>query len=184
MKKAITLPLLITVSCLIAGVYGIFHDQITFTISPEYYTKYKFIQFGLTEFGMPERKNRVMAAIVGWMATWWVGLILGIILSLTGLIHKTWQQMFKVTLKAILINLLVSFVFGILGYLYALAFMPHEWEDYLSFWDVPYEIVDITNYLRVGCIHNFGYLGGVIGLPIAIAFSIKSKRRIARSTII
>jgi hypothetical protein len=35
---------------LIAGVYGILHDQITFTISPEYFTEFKSAQFPYVDF--------------------------------------------------------------------------------------------------------------------------------------
>jgi hypothetical protein len=31
---------------IIAGLYGIIHDQITYSISPEYFTKFKYRQFG------------------------------------------------------------------------------------------------------------------------------------------
>ena len=33
------------VGSVLAGVYGIFHDQVTYAISPEYFTKLKFDQF-------------------------------------------------------------------------------------------------------------------------------------------
>ena len=176
MKKVLTLPLLIIISCFIAGMYGIIHDQITYSISPEYYIKNKFIQFGLAEFLIPQGNERILVAAVGWMATWWMGLILGTILSLIAFIHKTLKQMFEITIKAILLNLLITSLLGALGYLYALAFMSYESND-LAFWNVPNETVDTTNYLRVGCIHNFGYLGGIIGLFVAIVYTIRSKRK-------
>jgi len=51
--------------------YGIIHDQITYSISPEYYTKFKFYQFGLIKSPNDFVHNpRQMAIIVGIMATW------------------------------------------------------------------------------------------------------------------
>ena len=43
------------VGALIAGVYGVFHDQITYSISPEYFTRLKFLQFHYADFGFPAR---------------------------------------------------------------------------------------------------------------------------------
>ncbi|MGB0763409.1 MAG: hypothetical protein ACPGO0_05625, partial [Acidimicrobiales bacterium] len=57
---------------LIAGLYGIIHDQITYTISPEYFTKLKFYQFEYVDFGLP---NRAFVLFIGFLATWWVGFI-------------------------------------------------------------------------------------------------------------
>ncbi|WP_321516153.1 hypothetical protein [Marinifilum fragile] len=54
MKKFLTLLLLILIASMLGGVYGMLHDQITYTISEEYYTKFKFIQFGIDSWGLGE----------------------------------------------------------------------------------------------------------------------------------
>lgn len=59
---------------LLAGIYGALHDQITYTISPEYFTRFKFLQSRAADFGFPPR---VLAAEIGFLASWWVGLIGG-----------------------------------------------------------------------------------------------------------
>jgi hypothetical protein len=46
MKKPGVLALTVIVSALLAGVYGIVHDQLTYSISHEYFTKFKYVQFG------------------------------------------------------------------------------------------------------------------------------------------
>ena len=58
------------VGAIVAGIYGIVHDQITYTISPEYLTKLKFDQFHYADIGPPDR---VFVAAIGFLATWWVG---------------------------------------------------------------------------------------------------------------
>ena len=58
----------------VAGFYGVLHDQITYSISPEYFTRMKFLQFHYADFGLPPR---VFVAEIGFLATWWVGLIAG-----------------------------------------------------------------------------------------------------------
>lgn len=55
-----------------AGIFGVVHDQVTFTISPEYFTRMKFDQFRHADFGFPPR---ILVATIGFLATWWVGLI-------------------------------------------------------------------------------------------------------------
>ena len=59
---------------LVAGVYRIIHDQITFTLAPEYFTRMKFQQFAWAEVGWP---RRWFVAEIGFLASWWVGLIAG-----------------------------------------------------------------------------------------------------------
>src|SRR5437773_893001 len=66
----------------IAGAYGAVHDQVSYTISPEYFTKVKFHQFAYADFGWPPR---VFAAEVGFLASSLVGLIAGWLLARLGL---------------------------------------------------------------------------------------------------
>ena len=51
LRKLNILLLLIGTTLIMAGIYGILHDQLTYTISPEYYTKFKFYHFGLMDMG-------------------------------------------------------------------------------------------------------------------------------------
>ena len=62
----------------IAGLYGIVHDQVTYSISQEYFTRLKFTQFRWANMGLPVR---VFVAEIGFLATWWVGLIAGWVLA-------------------------------------------------------------------------------------------------------
>src|SRR4051812_43372696 len=71
------LPLMFGISfagALIAGAYGILHDQVTYTLSEEYFTKFKAVQFRWADLGWP---RRVFVSEVGFLATWWVGFIAG-----------------------------------------------------------------------------------------------------------
>jgi hypothetical protein len=40
---------------LVSGCYGMIHDQLTYAISPEYFTHFKFDQFRAADFGMHDR---------------------------------------------------------------------------------------------------------------------------------
>ena len=56
--KLARLPAMIRISLLgavLAGIYGAVHDQISYTISDEYFTKLKFPQFWYANFGFPPR---------------------------------------------------------------------------------------------------------------------------------
>ena len=161
----------------IGGLYGILHDQLTYTISPEYYTKFKFFQFGLADMGDEAHfpNPRVQVSAVGFLATWWVGLIIGLILGLVGLIHKNAKQMFRVSLKAILITLIVAFLSGLAG----LALGELYLADAGVNWWIPENVIDTKNYISVGSMHNFSYLGGLLGLIAGIIYSVSQKRKFA-----
>ena len=51
---------------ILAGLYGVVHDQVTYSISPEYFTRLKFTQFHYADFGLPAR---VFVAEIGFLAT-------------------------------------------------------------------------------------------------------------------
>ena len=55
----------LAVSCCIAALFGALHNQVSFTLSDEYFTKFKFFQFGLSEFDVAPR---ILAAYVGILA--------------------------------------------------------------------------------------------------------------------
>ena len=175
MKKFLTLILIIAIAPIIGGLYGILHDQLTYTISPEYYTKFKFYQFGLMDMGNEAifPNPRIEVSAVGFMATWWMGLPIGLILGLVGLIHKDHRQMLKVTMKAVLITVIVAFVTGLIGLAYGKLFLADKGVD----WWLPENLIDTENFISVGSMHNFSYLGGLFGLIAGIIYSIKQKKK-------
>jgi hypothetical protein len=66
--KFILLPVLLGAGCLISGLYGALHNQISYSVSPDYFDAYKFIQFDVPV----TLRDRVGASIVGWQASWWM----------------------------------------------------------------------------------------------------------------
>ena len=175
MKKFLTLILIIAIAPIIGGLYGILHDQLTYTISPEYYTKFKFYQFGLMDMGNEAifPNPRIEVSAVGFMATWWMGIPIGLILGLVGLIHKDHRQMLKVTMKAVLITVIVAFVTGLIGMAYGKLFLADKGVD----WSLPENLIDTENFISVGSMHNFSYLGGLFGLIAGIIYSIKQNKK-------
>ena len=173
MRKILNFILIILISVLIAGIYGIVHDQITYSISAEYYTLFKFEQFGINEWGISDIRTK--AGIIGFLATWWVGLFLGIIYAIISLFLNS-TKVLKVSVKSIFLNIGVAIVFGITGFIYGNLFLkPENLNCY-----IPEQTKNVQDFVNVGSIHNFGYFGGVIGLIVGIYYQIKySKKTVA-----
>jgi hypothetical protein len=156
----------------VAGCYGIVHDQVTFTLSPEYFTKLKFEQFYYADFGGPDR---VLVAEIGFLATWWVGLLAGWVLGRISVVGEVPPLSRSEVSKAFAIIFGVAFVAGLLGYGYGtLTFetSPQLWQE----WNWYYGVQNLAEFARVGYIHWFGYVGALVGL-VASAFWLRQLRR-------
>ena len=175
MKKFLVLILIILMAPLIGGFYGILHDQLTYTISPEYYTKFKFYQFGLTGSGNEAifPNPRIAVSAVGFMATWWMGIPIGLMLGIVALMHTDSRQMLRVTMKAIMITAIVALVTGLVGLAYGRLYLADKGVD----WWLPENLFDTKSFIAVGSMHNFSYIGGLFGLIAGLTYSIKQKRK-------
>ncbi|MGE0637514.1 MAG: hypothetical protein AB7G44_11425 [Bacteroidia bacterium] len=176
MKKFNILILTIFITPVLAGFYGILHDQFTYSISPEYYTKFKFYQFGLVDIGNDAQllNPRLAVCAVGFMATWWTGIFVALGQGLTGLIHKDHKTMLTVIVKAILITLVVAALTGLTGLAYGKLYLSHT---EVSWW-MPDNLTDKENYIAVGSMHNFSYIGGALGLATGIIYQVMQKKGI------
>ena len=179
MKKISTFLLLIVISCFLGGVYGILHDQLTYSISPEYYTKFKFYQFGFIDEGSEAvlPNPRLAVSLVGFLATWWMGLFIGTFLAIVGFIHSGWKKMLTVTLKAFLLTMTVAFLTGLLGLAYGHFFLADT--PIAIRFNIPVNLTDFEGFVTVGSMHNFSYLGGIIGLVVGMIYSILQKPDLA-----
>lgn len=178
MQRYLRILLIVAISLLIAGLYGIFHDQLTYTISEEYYTKFKFIQFAMDDLGLgvnigtsetPEiilGNPRLGVALVGFLATWWMGFPIGLVLGLVVIRFHFEERFFLVFLRAIGIVLLVALATGLLGLLVGNMFFT---ESNMN-WKLPSNLVNPKRFISVGFMHNFSYLGGLFGLIAALIF--------------
>jgi len=148
---------------LIAGGYGIVHDQITFAIGPEYFTKLKFQQFAWANL---HQGDRVFVSCIGFLATWWVGLIIGWVLARRLVPNQHLPTARRKIFFGFKVVFVTGFVFGIGGYLYGLY--RGAGADY-SDWEFALrriKIDDMWSFVRVAYIHNAGYLGGLVGLVL------------------
>lgn len=161
-------------STLLAGLYGILHDQFTYSISPEYYTKFKFVQFGIRDtWGEAAMQDpRMAVSAVGFMATWWTGLIIGPILGSLGLLLPDSRLLFRSVFKAIGITLITAICCGLFG----LALGAFALADKIDV-GVPIDVVERSNFITVGIMHNFSYFGAGLGLIIGIRYLNRKRKQ-------
>jgi MFS family permease len=162
--KFIVLFILVVLGTLLSGVYGALQDQIAYTVSPEFFTKFRFQIMHID----PTVSGRWGAALVGFQSTWSVGLILGGILSLSGYIHSKPANMFYFTIQSFFIALACAFVFSIIG----LA-MDGSDNDVTK----NSQIIDKAHFQAVERMINFSKMGGVIGMFIGIFYQLYRKKK-------
>lgn len=162
-KKLLLMPPLLVLGCLIAGTYGALHDQISYTASPDYFHAFKFIQFRIS----PHLQDRLGAAIVGWTATWWMGPIIGVPLLVVGLIIPGWRAYLRCVLTVYGVAALTALLIGVGALAAAYATLT---PDNLPAFAFPEGVNDRVAFARVGLMHNFGYLGGGLGILTGSAY--------------
>lgn len=169
--------LIVVITPLLAALYGVLHDQLTYSVSPEYYTKFKFIQFGLVDRGDEAILShpRLSVAVVGVLATWWMGIPVGIVLAILGLIHRNWKEMLFISFQAFILIIVVAFLTGLIGLCYGYYNFSNDPTYFANTWSLPKNLIDIKNFVAVGSMHNFSYIGGATGLLAAIYFSVRKR---------
>ncbi len=167
MKKIPAGLLLLLLALPIAGAFGVVHDQISYTVSDEYFTKFKFIQFGLTDSYLPER---VKVGIVGFLASWWMGIPIGLLIAPVALIHRTGTTVFRVGLASFAIAVSCTLLFALGGLGYGWFQTEHINLQNYEGWFLPQNLVSLRRFLCTGYMHNAAYLGGVAGIPMAWAY--------------
>jgi hypothetical protein len=150
---------------LLAGCYGILHDQITYSMSNEYFTRLKFMQFHYANFGLPPR---MFVAEIGFLASWWVGLFAAWFIARLTVPTMPKAMAFRLSLRGLLIIFAFAFsgsiIGGILGALHGLDYSA--WDGIAS----TLGIIDLPGFVRVAYVHNATYLGGFIGLIAALIY--------------
>ena len=157
------------IAILLSGLYGILHDQVTYSISPEYFTKFKYQQFGFEAAAFGGHRQTV--AVIGFLASWWMGIFIGILLGLTGLIFSNYKIMRKAIMNGIKVTLITAILFAIFGFLWGKYYLLNAGVD----WLLPEGLADRNNFIIVGSVHNFSYLGGVAGILFGIIYMVRRR---------
>ena len=157
---------------LLAGLYGAAHDQLSYTLSPEYFTKLKAPQFWYADFGWPPR---VFAAEVGFLAGWGVGLIAGWLLARVGLAALPDEIRRRAMWRAFAIIAGVTLFGGSVGLLlgYWRTLSSHEaWNE----WQELLRLEDLRGFVLVAYLHGGSYAGALLGL-LGACWSVRRHRR-------
>ncbi|MBI2425868.1 MAG: hypothetical protein HYV27_23790 [Candidatus Hydrogenedentes bacterium] len=144
-----------------AGLFGALHDQISYTVSHEYYTKLKFTQFGLDDIELPDR---VKASIVGFLATWWMGLLLGVLTGAAAYLYETPEQMRRALLWSIPPAIALALSVALLGL--ALSWLlTAVWKSSNLNVFLPNNLDAPRDFFCAACMHSAAYLGGALAVP-------------------
>lgn len=147
---------IIVLSILLAVVYGILHDLITTQISIEYFT-----------IGHPkiiESDSPIKLALIwGIIATWWVGLILGILIAIFATIGNNplipFRRILVLITKLMVIMFCTAIIAGLIGYITAKN-------------DIFYLVDNLATqiessrhhlFLTAGWSHSASYITGIVG---------------------
>ena len=177
--KLLLSPLLLLACCLVAAVYGAVHNQVTYTVSPDYFLAFKFLQFGIA----PELQNRFGASFVGVLASWWMGLVIGVPILIAGLGLKGPAAYARHIAVAACLVTAVTLLVGLLALAWNFADpgpLP-SWTTRLGL-----EAEQRRPFGQALAMHNASYLGGLLGLLAGclymIAATIVQRRRRALAT--
>lgn len=160
-------------ACGTAGLFGAVHNQISYGVSAEYFHAFKFPQFGISE----TFHNRLGASLVGFLASWWMGVL--IFLALLPKIDRTRQgtTWYAHYAKTFLTVSLVAMGCGLLGLIYGLGVSDTTpLSIYGTALSAPYQ------FRVAGMMHNFSYLGGLLGIVGGYIYMLSAARQRVRGS--
>lgn len=173
MKRLLLLPVLLGFAIVLAGMYSAIHNQVSYTVAPDYFHAFKFKQFNISA----EWQTRLGASWVGWQASWWMGLFIGLPVFIASLFMPAARQQAQVFLKAASLVVVCALIIGIGALIHAyLTIAPED----VPGWALSWEPEDPLAMARAGAMHNASYLGGAIGLLCALGYTVWSVIRVRR----
>ena len=104
--------------------------------------------------------------VIGFLATWWVGMIAGWVLGRVTISPTGVLLPIPRLLGLFAIILTFAAVSGVLGFAYGTVTWDLA-ETKWSSWRVSCGVQDLPAFARVGHIHAFGYVGALLGLIVA-----------------
>ena len=169
---AFTLFLLLAICA--AALFGAVHDQISYTVSNEYFTRFKFLQFGLLDPAVPER---VRAAVVGVLASWWMGIPVGLLCGAAGFIQRSASAMRRALLWTLAVVMGFTLLFALGGLVY--GYFQTSTLDLANYsgWFIPPGLDQPRRFLCAGYMHNSAYIGGALGIPVSWLFNVAFRLR-------
>lgn len=160
---------IVALAILASVVYGIIHDQITIRRSPAYFTDWQVH----ADF-FHHQNLTVVALFWGVVATWWVGLILGILLAGAANIGKTDPWTWKQVLRPLFIVMATTGILAVMGYQTSQALGFTVPSSVVNFW-----MEDSEGYVRFSAVwvaHTVSYVAAGVG-GLGLSIHILQKRR-------
>ncbi|CAN5269428.1 hypothetical protein BH11PLA2_BH11PLA2_12400 [soil metagenome] len=151
----------------IGGLYGMIHDQISYTISSEYFTKLKFRQFSYANFGW---HPRIFAAEVGLIACSGVGLIVGWFLARAGLADLPTAKRGLAIVRSFALVFGITVIVEVIGAAIGVNVVnTSDLQDW-SEWQRGFNLQNLPGFVIVVYLHNAAYIGGTIGTIAAVVY--------------
>jgi hypothetical protein len=145
-----------------AAIFGALHNQISFSVGASYFYDVKFPQFAID----PTAQNRIGASIVGALASWWMGLLMGTPAFLYGFFTQPGRRRyFYAGIKAITVALSITAICAFIGLSFAHIADINTLVGYLPSLDA---FTDPQGFVRAAIMHEASYFGGVLGACAAL----------------
>jgi MFS family permease len=172
MKKLLVFILLVIIGVGVAGFYGALHNQISYTVSPEFFTKFLFEKFRHNT----QLPDRIRASFVGYDGSWGMGFLIGLLIGIVGFIHRGYRRMLTVSIQAMVVVVAFTFLFSLWGLVYGYYETANlNLADYHGWF--PENIENQRRFLCANYMHNSSYLGGELSILVGWFYHIFVKIR-------
>jgi hypothetical protein len=164
-----------------AIVYGVINDQLTSSISWEYFYYGKDLAEKLGPHTPPDPLAlHLAAAVVGIKATWSAGLIIGVAILLANNPSKTLPQLpMGKLLRIIPMIFLITAIIAALGAAVGYSTLPARWnEDFAEMLQA--NLWRPHRFMTVYGIHLGGYIGGLVAMITAVIVIRRQRRTFPR----
>ncbi|MCK8464217.1 hypothetical protein MUY35_10180 [Aliiroseovarius sp. S1339] len=160
---------MIAFACVLAGSYGMFHNQISYAVGPDYFYAYKFQQFRIPA----AQHGPIGAAMVGWAASWWMGLVVGVPIAAMSFGIPNLSLATRAFVTSAIIVVVLTLGLGLASLLIPppMAFLP-----------IPLNVSDPEAFGQAAMMHDTSYLGGLIGLVVGVIYMGYKVRHARRTT--
>ncbi|MEM9754388.1 MAG: hypothetical protein AAF914_00260 [Pseudomonadota bacterium] len=151
---------LMAFAALAAAIFGALHNQLSFSVGPDYFRTFKFIQFA--EFGVAAMPERVAVSVIGALASWWMGLIIGFPAFLYGLVVISDTRAYLAAgLGAVGTVMIVVLACAVAGLAVAMVMGDHPLFGFIG----SPAAAERLDFIRAGLMHTSSYFaGGALGL--------------------
>jgi hypothetical protein len=164
---------IVVMSIAAAVIYGILHDQVTARVCIEYFT------VGHPDLGHPEtfhsNNPTVIGIAWGFVATWWVGFMLGVPLAIAARAGSWPKRSARSLVRPIAIlmavNAVCAFIAGIAGWIAASRGVSAE---VVSFLPLEKRVPFIAVWYAHQSSYAVGFIGGVIVLTLVFYWRVKA----------